>query len=564
MTCRHHKKNRNAHAGEFCRQTHRCAFWTALCAKNVLTMVPLSQVSSLAEQRRRRARKVRCCAAGNAAALGKIAAVRPGTPPRSERLLLCGRERRRARKDCCCAAGNAAALGKIAAVRPGTPPRSERLLLCGRERRRAEQSTNICFMEGALAQKSASSVCKEASRLGNRPLPVCKEASRLGNRPLPVCKEASRLGNRPFRISRRRPGSAIGLSGFPEGVPARQSAFPDFRKASRLGNRPFRISGRRPGSAIGLSGFPEGVLPTRTAFVVTDNFSSAIVGQRFDNQVGKGASLVARTRLPKQMYVWRGIMSDLSKQMSNRIAWARYVLASARVHGAAIASQLIQEYAEFAENGDAHDAAAMDTTLHLLTRRLEKKTDQMEGAELAVSAELADDNSVREARDGFLETGRSQYYEARDLVHRAFGEQAVDSYALAATPPTTADGLAAALKNTINLMEAQPQTGRDSFGNSYETSAVVAALRPTADSLGGVLEEVDTEIREVDEARAHRDKIVAEWLHIFRGTAAALSALYDLAGRHDLAERIRPTLARAEGETEPPSEPVGDEEPVGA
>ncbi|MFW5968813.1 MAG: hypothetical protein ACOCV2_14910 [Persicimonas sp.] len=261
-------------------------------------------------------------------------------------------------------------------------------------------------------------------------------------------------------------------------------------------------------------------------------------------------------------------MAEISLQVANRIKWARFVLASYRIHGKEVEGTLADQYDGLA----GYDGDQMADTLAALAARLANVTDAMRGAEMALAAELADDDQVRDERDELVERLREELYGARDASERTFGEDVAAAYGLAGTPPQQSDSLLAYGRNAVNLMRDEPRSNDDVFGNTIDTDKMADKLEQTLDELEDALEALDTEKREAHAVRAERDEVVEEWTQVYRGTANALSGLYLLAGRKDLAERVRPTVRRSSGRTEPPEdaeeqledvdEPVEDEEPV--
>src|SRR4051794_19389800 len=57
-----------------------------------------------------------------------------------------------------------------------------------------------------------------------------------------------------------------------------------------------------------------------------------------------------------------------------------------------------------------------------------------------------------------------------------------------------------------------------------------------------------SEARELEKALGARDQAVELWTEVYQGVATALSGLYRLAGRKDLADRVRPTSRTLSGE----------------
>lgn len=244
-------------------------------------------------------------------------------------------------------------------------------------------------------------------------------------------------------------------------------------------------------------------------------------------------------------------MAEISKQVGNRIKWARFVLASIRIHGGEVTDILKERY----DKVPGFDGRHVGETMEALGVRLGEVTDRMEGAETAVAAELADDPPKRRARDERVDETREVAFDGRSAVERAFGEEAAAAYGLAETPPNQPDALLAYTANAVKLLRETPRSDTDTFGNTVSTDDIADELEKRHRALEKAVEAVTTEKREAHSARAERDEIVDEWTEVYRGTADALSGLYLLAGRADLADRVRPTVRRTAGKAEPPEDP---------
>lgn len=243
-------------------------------------------------------------------------------------------------------------------------------------------------------------------------------------------------------------------------------------------------------------------------------------------------------------------MAKISTQVGNRIQWARYVLASYRIHGARVEQTLEDQY----------PGGMTGTTMSVMAERLALISETMRQSELQLTAEMADDQVVRDRRKELVNDLRDALYRGDRLLEDAFGEQVAKSYGLANAPPRQADSLIAYAANVINLLEERPRSDTDLFGNAVDTTKVAAALSKLCEQLEETLEDLDTEQREEHAARADRDKIVDEWAQVYRGTAEVLSGMYLLAGRKDLADRVRPTVRKSSGKSKPPKD---DEQPLG-
>ena len=71
--------------------------------------------------------------------------------------------------------------------------------------------------------------------------------------------------------------------------------------------------------------------------------------------------------------------------------------------------------------------------------------------------------------------------------------------------------------------------------------------------LKGALDNVKREERNYQYALANRDKKLENWQTIYTCVASISSALFQLGGRKDLADRVRPTTRKQNGTTEVPA-----------
>jgi hypothetical protein len=243
-------------------------------------------------------------------------------------------------------------------------------------------------------------------------------------------------------------------------------------------------------------------------------------------------------------------MSEISKQVANRIAWARFVVSSCRIHGEPVKAVLAQLY----DGIDGFDGTQFGEVMDTAAARLGTATDEMRAAELALAAELSDDDEHRGRRDEVVEQLREELFAGRDVLERGLGEGAASAYGLSSAPPRRPDALLAFAENVINLLQETPESGTDVFGNAVETAAIASSLEQSHARLEAALDQIDQETRKAQQARAARDEVVDQWAEVYRGTATVLSGLFLLAGRRDLADRVRPTIRGTAGKSEPPED----------
>ncbi|QDG49860.1 hypothetical protein FIV42_03625 [Persicimonas caeni] len=241
-------------------------------------------------------------------------------------------------------------------------------------------------------------------------------------------------------------------------------------------------------------------------------------------------------------------MAEISTQVANRVQWNRFVQSSVSVNQADVEAELDQKYSSYDSYIDGLFAALPE----VLMARLEAMTVEMSQTELELTEEMADDGRARDRRDAQVGELRDRMYKGRGAVQTAFDEEAADEYGLASTPPSAPDDLLTFARNSMHLLEKNPRVEQDIFGNTVDTQKIVGALQSACDSLEQALQSVDEETRQAHAARAKRDATVERWEQTYRGTAQVLSGLYLLAGRPDLAERVRPTMRSSQGKAEPP------------
>lgn len=243
-------------------------------------------------------------------------------------------------------------------------------------------------------------------------------------------------------------------------------------------------------------------------------------------------------------------MAQISKQVANRIKWARFVLSSARVDGSGLQGAFEQKYGDLV----GYFGGTFTTLIDLMSARLQATTGQMRQAELALSQELSDDDGPRNLRDEWADQLRQLLFKARAAVDGGFGQAVSENYGLAKMPPRQPDRLLTFAANAMHLLRQDARVDAGAFGNPTDTLKIADVIQPAHDALADSLEAVDTETRQAHAARNRRDQIVEEWTQVYRGTATALSGLYQLAGRPDLAGRVRPTSQSVSGKSQPPAD----------
>lgn len=135
-------------------------------------------------------------------------------------------------------------------------------------------------------------------------------------------------------------------------------------------------------------------------------------------------------------------------------------------------------------------------------------------------------------------------------------------YAMDGETPRVPKTLAAHVQAAIRLLRDHPQTTTDPAGAEVSTAVLADTLERGLEPLQTQLDALVRENRENEAALTARDRATEEWRRAYRAVAMGLSAYFILAGRDDLADRIRPTVRREAGFEPVPPLPEGDLDPT--
>lgn len=253
----------------------------------------------------------------------------------------------------------------------------------------------------------------------------------------------------------------------------------------------------------------------------------------------------------------------VSKMVADRIVIARTVSFSLKTHGPEIVPTL--EKALF-PNGVPENLTLADFVA-AFGNYLDGHIAELTTADTAHAIELADDEEYRSAREDRTADLRNFYLSLRDVVDRNYGNPVAKAYGLASSPPDEAQQLLHLTKHAVKLLKSRPLT-ETPRNKSLKLDPIAAAadLEAHSEALETSLEDVERERREAQITQSAKDTLMSRWPTVYAGVASAASALFTLAGRPDLAERVRPTARRRSGvpeeadtTTAPPTEtPKGE------
>lgn len=151
----------------------------------------------------------------------------------------------------------------------------------------------------------------------------------------------------------------------------------------------------------------------------------------------------------------------------------------------------------------------------------------------------------------------------RNTLSGVYGSKILAPYGLSGETPDDADLLVTRAKNTESLLRTRELT------EAPQQDGVSLNLTTLAKSLGSARARVETalgnvrrEEREAQLTLKRRNVALSSWNARYQGVADVMTGIYELVGRADLADLVRPTARRRAGLTEETDTTPPAEEPA--
>jgi hypothetical protein len=251
--------------------------------------------------------------------------------------------------------------------------------------------------------------------------------------------------------------------------------------------------------------------------------------------------------------------TKVSRMVADRLAIANTVTSSIQIHGPEVAPALEKKlFPAGAPNGFSGQGM-----LTALSGLLGRKTDALVTADRAHATELADDDAFRTSREERRVELSGYLSSLRESLSRNYGPAVAAAYGLPSALPDDAQGLLSLAGIVEALLRKRALTEKPKR-KSLAVDPIAAAddLKAAAGDLEATLTDVEREKREAQITLNAKNEAMAEWGTTYQGVADAAAALYVLAGRPDLAERVRPTARRRAGLPEADDLPAVEEKPA--
>lgn len=244
-----------------------------------------------------------------------------------------------------------------------------------------------------------------------------------------------------------------------------------------------------------------------------------------------------------------------SKLVADRQKSSQSVFAAIDHVAAAVGRAVTLRLSPMLREGESMPDAGM--LLILVRRELESRLDALRAASKALQQELEDDSAPRAARDAAFERLSRRVVELRELLIGLFGRDAIVELGFSERTPQDPVLLAEFASKIADSLRTRPMPAPRLAGVVFPAAATAGELDALSTDLQDRLAVVKLEERQAQDALGVRNQAQESYDTSFSELAELGMILLRLAGRDDLAARLRPTEPRSPSRAEetPPTEP---------
>ena len=244
-----------------------------------------------------------------------------------------------------------------------------------------------------------------------------------------------------------------------------------------------------------------------------------------------------------------------SKQVIDRSRSAGSVCTNVTTHAEELNRKLVAALAPHLLPGETMPNFAL--VAKLAARMLAARSSELDVADAAHEAELSDDAMPRAERDDADGELREATISIRNTIDASFGDVGLRALGIHVPPPQDPRGLERYVSDFHDALldTARTLPGRTRRGVTLDRVAMAEDLAPLRTRLKAALQVVATEAAELALTQTAKDSAVEANDRTFSGVAKTAEGLLTLAGRRDLADRVRPSKRRpgvVEAEESPP------------
>ena len=235
--------------------------------------------------------------------------------------------------------------------------------------------------------------------------------------------------------------------------------------------------------------------------------------------------------------------SSVSKNIENQFLYARFLASASQGSRERLAGAL---EARLGKKQSEHLLKGLDALLDLVARERAAFAEALS----TTHEESSEDDEARRAVAEEQRALRQTIIEAREAIAAGFGQQGIESYGLDGRQPQSRERLSRYAHLALSQLEERPRTRTNAFGSSFDTAPIATTLRDHLERFDERLAALDLESRETGLSRGDRDLALDAFRSALVHTASILEATLRLGGLDGLADRVRPTIARVDGEEE--------------
>lgn len=245
-----------------------------------------------------------------------------------------------------------------------------------------------------------------------------------------------------------------------------------------------------------------------------------------------------------------------SKQISDRQKQAQVVISAGKTHRREIVAGLGARLTPMLSGKEK--LPDLDLMVELHVRLLEQTQEALLTQDDAYQQELLDDAAPRQKRDEAATALYGRLVELRELLTGVYGLAAAREAGLSGTTPQDPVQLSRFASQVSKAIGAAKLPKPRMRGASLHVGEVAAELDQLRKTLDQHLADVLRETREAQAALSERKTAQATFDETYDGVSSLIAGLLRLAGKPDLAERVRPTSRRSSSSEAPNPDPSSE------
>ena len=239
-----------------------------------------------------------------------------------------------------------------------------------------------------------------------------------------------------------------------------------------------------------------------------------------------------------------------TKQVVDRQKEAQAVIAAGRTHATELVTLLSERQGPLLKRGEKLPDYGLQ--IELLMRQLEQSTAHLVQTDDAYQRELLDDEGPRRERDEATEGLAVYLIELREVITGLYGAQVLLPAGFSQQTPRDSVLLSRFASQVQSALGAVTLPAPRVKGAQVDIKATVAELDKRRARLDSAVAAVARETREAQAAMSLRNDAQDQFDDVYAQVSTVLSGLLRLAGKPDLADRVRPTIARRGDKPEAP------------